>query len=163
MNWIFMKRFLNWTLNSIDFGQNSNLELNQFGYPDSCPTPSFWKALDLSFLMVFLKKYFVNPAKRQNFRDASRQIFSLILRPCLNQIEIHNSVLKLSEHPAIFLMTLRNSLNSLHWRIQIFPTKKFKCSWSTHFEIDSDFVQNISSIVYKTSSFAPLNLNVLSP
>ena len=41
-----------------------------------------WKALDLSFLMVFLKKYFVNPAKRQNFVDASGQIFSLILRPC---------------------------------------------------------------------------------
>ena len=32
--------------------------------------------------MVFLKKYFVNPAKRQNFVDASGQIFSLILRPC---------------------------------------------------------------------------------
>ena len=32
--------------------------------------------------MVFLKKYFVNPAKRQNFEDASGQIFSLILRPC---------------------------------------------------------------------------------
>ena len=41
-----------------------------------------WKAMDLSFFMVFLKKYFVNPAKRQNFRDASGQIFSLILRPC---------------------------------------------------------------------------------
>lgn len=111
LNWIFMKQFLNWTLNSINFGQNSNIELNQFGYPDSCPTPrkkscfwgSFlqktashgqtvhfwldsvihrWKALDLSFLMVFLKKYFVNPAKCQNFVDASGQIFSLILRPC---------------------------------------------------------------------------------
>ena len=101
LNWIFMKQFL-----------NSNIELNQFGYPDSCPTPRKkklflrqfflqktashgqtvqfwldsvihrWKALDLSFLMVFLKKYFVNPAKRQNFVDASGQIFSLILRPC---------------------------------------------------------------------------------
>ena len=30
-----------------------------------------WKAIDLSFLMVFLKKYFVHPAKRQNFDDAS--------------------------------------------------------------------------------------------
>ena len=39
--------------------------------------------MDLSFLMVFLKKYFVNPAKRQNFCDASGQIFSFILRPCL--------------------------------------------------------------------------------
>ena len=38
--------------------------------------------MDLSFLMVFLKKYFVNPAKRQNFGDAFAQIFSLILRPC---------------------------------------------------------------------------------
>ena len=27
--------------------------------------------MDLSFLMVFLKKYFVHPAKRQNFDDAS--------------------------------------------------------------------------------------------
>ena len=41
-----------------------------------------WKAMDLSFLMVFLKKYFMDPAKRQIFRDASGQIFSLILRPC---------------------------------------------------------------------------------
>ena len=32
--------------------------------------------------MVFLKKYFMDPAKRQIFRDASGQIFSLILRPC---------------------------------------------------------------------------------
>ena len=32
--------------------------------------------------MVFFKNYFVNPAKRQIFRDASGQIFSLILRPC---------------------------------------------------------------------------------
>ena len=39
--------------------------------------------MDLSFLMVFLKKYFVNTAKRQNFDDASGQIFSSILRPCL--------------------------------------------------------------------------------
>ena len=30
-----------------------------------------WKALDKSFLMVFFKKYFVDPAKRQNFGDAS--------------------------------------------------------------------------------------------
>ena len=41
-----------------------------------------WKALDLSFLMVFLKKYFATPAKCPNFVDASGQIFSLILRPC---------------------------------------------------------------------------------
>ena len=27
--------------------------------------------MDLSFLMVFLKKYFMDPAKRQNFVDAS--------------------------------------------------------------------------------------------
>ena len=41
-----------------------------------------WKAMDLSFLMVFLKKYFCHPVKRQNFDDASGQIFSSILRPC---------------------------------------------------------------------------------
>ena len=38
--------------------------------------------MDLSFLMVFLKKYFMDPAKRQIFRYASGQIFSLILRYC---------------------------------------------------------------------------------
>ena len=38
--------------------------------------------MDLSFLMVFLKKYLFDPVKRQNFRDASGQIFCLVLRPC---------------------------------------------------------------------------------
>ena len=39
-----------------------------------CSVIHHWKAL--------LKKYFIYPAKRQIFRDASGQIFSLILRPC---------------------------------------------------------------------------------
>ena len=34
-----------------------------------------WKAKDLSFLMVFLKKYFCHPVKRQNFDDALGQTF----------------------------------------------------------------------------------------
>ena len=34
-----------------------------------------WKATDLSFLMVFLKKYFFHPVKRQNFDDALGQTF----------------------------------------------------------------------------------------
>ena len=41
-----------------------------------------WKALLKSFHIVFSKKYFIDPAQRQIFWDASRQIFSLILRPC---------------------------------------------------------------------------------
>ena len=41
-----------------------------------------WKALLESFHMVFLKNYFMDPLKRQIFRDARAQIFSLILRPC---------------------------------------------------------------------------------
>ena len=32
--------------------------------------------------MVFFKNYFMDPLKRQIFRDAFAQIFSLILRPC---------------------------------------------------------------------------------
>ena len=42
--------------------------------------------MDLIFLMVFLKRYVMDPAKRQIFRDASGQIFSLILRPCHRQV-----------------------------------------------------------------------------
>ena len=41
-----------------------------------------WKALLESFHMVFFKNYFMDPLKRQIFRDAFAQIFSLILRPC---------------------------------------------------------------------------------
>ena len=46
--------------------------------------------MDLSFLMVFLKKYFMDPMKRQIFRDTSGQIFSLILRPCRKWLVLRN-------------------------------------------------------------------------
>ena len=38
-----------------------------------------WKAMDLSFLMVFLKKYFFHPAGRQNFGNASGKLSSQYL------------------------------------------------------------------------------------
>ena len=41
--------------------------------------------MDLSFLMVFLKKYFVHPAKRQNFYDASGLKRNHQLKTCLIQ------------------------------------------------------------------------------
>ena len=50
-----------------------------------------WKAMDLSFLMVFLKKYFLDLLKRQIFCDALAQIFSLILRPCHMQFWMKKS------------------------------------------------------------------------
>ena len=53
------------------------------------PNIHHWKALDKSFLMVFLKKIFHGSCKASDFRDASGQIFSFILRPC--HIWMHTS------------------------------------------------------------------------
>ena len=43
-----------------------------------------WKAMDLRFLMVFLKKYFFDPAKRQNFgKHLDRSVtITLNLKSC---------------------------------------------------------------------------------
>ena len=38
--------------------------------------------MDLSFLMVFLKKYFFHPAGRQNFGNASGKLSSQYLTQC---------------------------------------------------------------------------------
>ena len=43
-----------------------------------------WKAMDLSFLMVFSKKKNIDPTDRQNFGDAPGQIPKLILTLCRN-------------------------------------------------------------------------------
>ena len=80
-----------------------------------------WKALDLSFLMVFLKKYFVNPAKRQNFDDASGQIFSLILRPC------HTLIISLKQAISVQDKFSRLLLQQLWWCINFFSRRKVFC------------------------------------
>ena len=40
----------------------------------------------ISFHMVFLKKYFMDPTKRQNFGSASAEICIPVLRVHLNEI-----------------------------------------------------------------------------
>ena len=45
-----------------------------------------WKAMDKSFLMVFLKKNYIDPTGRQNFGDAPGQIPKLILTLCLKLV-----------------------------------------------------------------------------
>ena len=47
-----------------------------------------WKAMDKSFLMVFLKKNYIDPTGRQNFGDAPGQIPKLILTLCLSDFRL---------------------------------------------------------------------------
>ena len=51
--------------------------------------------------MVFLKKYFLDPLKRQIFRDALAQIFSLILRPCY--MWMHGCVMVFQKQVQMFI------------------------------------------------------------
>ena len=69
--------------------------------------------MDLSFLMVFLKKYFVNPAKRQNFDDALGQTFYMtwdcIVREAIikEKTEFCEKIIKADLPPAMgFVSTL---------------------------------------------------------
>ena len=55
--------------------------------------------MDLSFLMVFLKKYFVHPAKRQNFDDASGLKRNHSLKTChICEMSISESSFKIVKY-----------------------------------------------------------------
>ena len=51
-----------------------------------------WKVLAISFHVVFLKKYIMDPARRQNFGNALGKLSSHYLTQCLTRFLRHNFI-----------------------------------------------------------------------